>query len=744
MAVNKVFELLFRLLVAGSVLLHAVISADIKDLNNSKMAPVVERVVDSVHLGEGPHWDVSTQSLYFVDIFGKAIHKYVPSTKKHTKAVIGSGHVSLIVPVEGQKDKFLISIGRKLAVVTWDGESDKVSKTEEITEVDNKPDTLDNRFNDGKCDPSGRLWAGTMGGEPENGAVKREKGALFSLVKGQAKQHLSKIGISNGLAWTTDNKTMYYIDSHKGYLEQFDFDIVNGTISNSRNVFTLSKHGVDGVLDGMCIDTDGNLWVAIFNGYRVIKIDPRKPETLLQTVEIPAKQVNKTTSVAFGGPNLDELYVTSASFTVNGVELPPPDHGATFRVTGLGVKGFPDPAFGFSVVNGKPKKMTDKMIIRPISESLEVGTRPCWDAEKKCLYFVDVPTSYAYKYDNETGETVKTKVAQATTKYIPKIIRSPINLLGVGTLLQQIPITICPLDGEQLEVGTRPFWDEDRQILYFVDVKTSTIYKYCYNGNRVAKATVGDEPLAFMFPVEGDDKKFIAGLGRKLVFVTWDGKCPVVQKVELITEVEWEEDYLANRWNGGKVDPYGRLWAGTMGPADENGDTIPGRGSLYSYSKGLLLKHETNIGISNGLAWDVKENKMYYIDTLFPGVYQYDYDPKTGTICNRTCVFDFENNFVEGKPDGLVIDMDGNLIVACIFGGHLIHFDPRTGKVLARIPIPAEQVTAVTFGGFELDKLFVTTAKMEVNGEVPEDPAGVTFVIEGLGISGLGDFKYKP
>lgn len=70
--------------------------------------------------------------------------------------------MSLIIPIRGEKDKFLISIGRELAIVTWDGESEKVSNIQKLFEVDNEPNTIDNRFNDGKCDPSGRLWAGNM------------------------------------------------------------------------------------------------------------------------------------------------------------------------------------------------------------------------------------------------------------------------------------------------------------------------------------------------------------------------------------------------------------------------------------------------------------------------------------------------------------------------------------------------------------------------------------------------------
>ncbi|KAJ8973403.1 hypothetical protein NQ317_006469 [Molorchus minor] len=285
---------------------------------SSKMAPKVERIkeIETVELGEGPHWDEATQSLYFVDLFGKAIHKYVPATKKHTKAVIGTNHVTLIIPVKGEKNKFLISIGRELAVVTWDGESEKVSNTQKLYEVDNKPETIDNRFNDGKCDSSGRLWAGTMGAEPVNGQIKREKGSLFSFQNNKCTTHLTKVGISNGLAWSNELNKFYYIDTHNEYVEEYDFDIKNGTIcksfgilyrvkhTNGKPIFTPCKHNINGFLDGMAIDTDGNLWIAIFNGYRIIQIDPRTPETLLQSIPIPAKQWMESFC---HHPNMEEL-----------------------------------------------------------------------------------------------------------------------------------------------------------------------------------------------------------------------------------------------------------------------------------------------------------------------------------------------------------------------------------------------------------------------------------------------------
>ncbi|CAH1130548.1 unnamed protein product [Ceutorhynchus assimilis] len=304
------------------------------------MAPKIEKIAEipNLELGEGPHWDAETQSLYLVDIFGKALHKYIPSTGHHSKLVFDKP-ISVVVPVKGKRDQFVVTVERTVQLITWDGKSEKPSKIEKLAEVD---EGTENRLNDGKCDPSGKLWMGTMGPEPENGHVQLASGSLFSLHKGQVKTHVTKVGISNGLAWNTKLNKFYYIDSFAYSVDAFDYDRLNGTISNRTPIFTLPKHNIEGFPDGMTIDTDGNLWVAVFNSYKVIKIDPRKPETLLQTVEIPAKQV---TSVAWGGIDLDVLFVTSASFTVDGEKLLPPHHGATFKVTGLGARGLPGDNF---------------------------------------------------------------------------------------------------------------------------------------------------------------------------------------------------------------------------------------------------------------------------------------------------------------------------------------------------------------------------------------------------------------
>lgn len=118
-------------------------------------------------------------------------------------------------------------------------------------------------------------------------------GTLYSFnSKRQLKPHVNKIRLTNGIAFNYSTKSMFYIDSLKESVDRFDFDIINGTISNRQVWFSYKANSVLGGPDGMTIDSDGNLWVATFGGSRVIKIDGYKPETLLYTLDMPAVQVS--------------------------------------------------------------------------------------------------------------------------------------------------------------------------------------------------------------------------------------------------------------------------------------------------------------------------------------------------------------------------------------------------------------------------------------------------------------------
>nr|BAM19641.1 regucalcin [Papilio xuthus] len=304
------------------------------------MSVSVQKIVEPAVLGEGPHWDDKQQALYFVDINLKSINKYVPATGVHTKTLL-DGRVGFIVPVDGTNDQFVVGVERKFLIIQWDGENNsKVKIVKELGEVDQDVPTT--RINDGKADPKGRLYAGTMGHEEPPGNFLMEKGSLYRLDRRGIVKMCSSISISNGLAWDLREKAMYYNDSPECKIRRYDYDVDTGDICNLKYIFDFKKNDIEGFPDGMTIDTDGNLWVAVFDGSCVLKIDP-KAGSVLQKIPIPAKQV---TSVTFGGPNLDVLFVTTASMNIKEEQKPP--CGATFMVLGLGVKGHPNVNFKLS------------------------------------------------------------------------------------------------------------------------------------------------------------------------------------------------------------------------------------------------------------------------------------------------------------------------------------------------------------------------------------------------------------
>jgi len=157
---------------------------------------------------------------------------------------------------------------------------------------------------------------------------------------GHHQVHKTKVGISNGLAWSHDHKTMYYIDSPTKKVVAFDFNAETGAISNERTVYVAVPEDVnDQVPDGMTIDTEGMLWIAIWGGSKVVRVDPKSGQLNL-SLSVPALNV---TSVCFGGENLDVLYVTTASCDTDLNEWP--DAGHTFEFKGLGFQGYPMKSF---------------------------------------------------------------------------------------------------------------------------------------------------------------------------------------------------------------------------------------------------------------------------------------------------------------------------------------------------------------------------------------------------------------
>ncbi|KAJ0062338.1 hypothetical protein NL108_010499, partial [Boleophthalmus pectinirostris] len=172
--------------------------------------------------------------------------------------------VGFAVPARG--GGYVAGVGRTFSAVDWS----TGAVTSLVTVDDDKPQ---NRLNDGKVDPAGRLFAGTMGLEQSPGEVQRKQGSLFSVDSDLTLiQHLDQVDISNGLDWSSDGKLFFYVDSLKKTLDVFDYDVATGRMDSRRVVFELKDE--EGLPDGLTLDADGKIWICCYNGWRVIQVDP--------------------------------------------------------------------------------------------------------------------------------------------------------------------------------------------------------------------------------------------------------------------------------------------------------------------------------------------------------------------------------------------------------------------------------------------------------------------------------------
>lgn len=270
-------------------------------------------------LGEGPSWDARKQVLYWVDVIGKKVHIYNPATNTDREISTGQ-YVGAVVPCQDES----VLLAMQKGFYRLDPDTGRL-----VPIADPEAHMPGNRFNDGKCDAAGRFWAGTM-----DMSEQRIAGALYCLERdGTVRKVLGSVGISNGIAWSGDNSTMYYIDTMQKNVAAFDYDIDAASLSNKRTVIDFSNE--QGVPDGMTIDEEGMLWIAHWDGYQVSRWDPRTGRKL-GSISLPVARV---TSCVFGGQNMDELYITTARH--NGIVKEygnQPHAGGLFRVK-LNVKG---------------------------------------------------------------------------------------------------------------------------------------------------------------------------------------------------------------------------------------------------------------------------------------------------------------------------------------------------------------------------------------------------------------------
>lgn len=270
-------------------------------------------------LGEGPAWDEKNQILYWVDILGKKIY-----TGTELLAELDE-FIGCLAPI---KNGHLI-LGKKFSFVDFDPATREETLLHTLTS-----ELATNRMNDGKCDPAGRLIAGTMDMNETD-----PNGTLYSFDGKQATPLVDKVTISNGLAWSPDHKTLYYIDTPTREVRAFDYDVKTGQIANPRVV--INSGDKLGWLDGMTSDTEGNLWIAMWGGAQITKWNPNTGQ-LLDQIPVPALQ---SSCPVFGGKNMNELYITSARIGMSEENLKKyPLSGGLFKVE---TKGTGMPTFNF-------------------------------------------------------------------------------------------------------------------------------------------------------------------------------------------------------------------------------------------------------------------------------------------------------------------------------------------------------------------------------------------------------------
>ncbi|RLG43809.1 MAG: SMP-30/gluconolactonase/LRE family protein [Thermoproteota archaeon] len=273
-------------------------------------------------LGEGPLWSVKEQAIYWVDIDGKKIQRFYPETKKYEYF-----EMQVKVCLMAFRKKGGMICGTEDGFYFWDPVAQGMDF---ITHPEKGKKEA--RFNDGKVDRKGRLWAGTMTFKGATSALYRMDSDL------SVNKMISKITISNGIGWSPDNHIMYYVDSLRYVIYAFNYDLATGTINNQRPFVQMDSDF--GIPDGLTVDSEGYIWCAIYGGWKIMRYDPSG--NIAAEIQMP---VSQPSSCTFGGKELDELYITSISEGLTEEDkVKEPMAGDLFMVK-TDVKGLPEPDF---------------------------------------------------------------------------------------------------------------------------------------------------------------------------------------------------------------------------------------------------------------------------------------------------------------------------------------------------------------------------------------------------------------
>jgi sugar lactone lactonase YvrE len=284
-----------------------------------------------MQLGECPIWHRKQSTLYWIDIPGKAVHSLTPSSGTHRHWTMPAEPGCIAFCGDNANDNLLVAL--RTGFVTLDTNSGKLTPI-----VDSPFDTAKLRFNDGRCDAAGRLWVGSIY-EPRD----RQGATLYKLTHGVLRDQQQPATVSNGVAFSPDNRTLYRTDTTSHTIFAYDYDLPNGQLGAARVLRTFSQdkaNNYGGRPDGAAVDVEGAYWCAMFEGGRILRLSPQGE--ILREIKLPARC---PTMLAFGGPDLRTLYITTGRNGRSEAELAEyPLSGCVLTVE-VDVAGLPEHAY---------------------------------------------------------------------------------------------------------------------------------------------------------------------------------------------------------------------------------------------------------------------------------------------------------------------------------------------------------------------------------------------------------------
>jgi sugar lactone lactonase YvrE len=274
-------------------------------------------------IGEGPIWDERSGRLHWVDIRAGLVHRWSPADSSDLVLQVGQPVGSLALGAQGG---LVLALRDGFALIPAGAED-----VEQLIPVEQE--NSGTRMNDGRCDPAGRFWAGTMSSENVPGV-----GSLYRLEQVSGAFRVQRIfgglTIANGIDWSPDGRRMYYIDSPTQRVDVFDIAMESGEVSNRRGFLEIPA--AEGLPDGMVVDADGGIWIALFRTGRLRRYSP--DARITHEIEVP---VTLVTSAAFGGPDLADLYITTARHRLTPEQRREQIHAGSLFCCRPGVAGRP-------------------------------------------------------------------------------------------------------------------------------------------------------------------------------------------------------------------------------------------------------------------------------------------------------------------------------------------------------------------------------------------------------------------